>query len=117
MAILSGQVALPMAKLEKFQAAEWKARRWAWVDPTKDVNAKILAIENGFESRRGVISENGGDIEDTFQELAQDEELAESYGLKFGSTKEAHDEAQVILATSEAAEANATAAAKRKPAS
>lgn len=89
MAILSGQIALPMAKLEKFKAAEWKARRWAWVDPLKDINAKILAVENGFEARRDVISEGGGDIEDVFQSISEDEKLAESYKLKFGSEKEA----------------------------
>ncbi|MBT3840841.1 MAG: phage portal protein [Verrucomicrobia bacterium] len=34
--ILNGTINLPAAKLEKFNAPDWKPRRWAWVDPLKD---------------------------------------------------------------------------------
>jgi lambda family phage portal protein len=102
MAILSGQIALPMAKLEKFQAAEWKARRWGFVDPLKDINAKIIAINNGLESRRSVIAEGGGDVEDLFREISEDQNLADEYDLKFGSTKEEMDKADALIAVSDA---------------
>ena len=75
--------ALPAVKLEKFSAVEWKPRRWQWVDPLKDLNAKVLAIEKGLDSRRSAISEQGGDIEDVFADIAADDALADTYGLKF----------------------------------
>lgn len=89
MALLSGALkmpngsALPAAKLEKFNVPEWKPRRWAWVDPLKDLNAQVLAIEKGLTSRRHVISEQSGDIEDVFADIAADDALAETYGLDF----------------------------------
>lgn len=81
MAIISGQVDLPMAKFEKFHAAEWKPRRWPWVDPLKDITAKVLAIKNNLDSHRATISENGGDVEDVFTDRAADIALAEEKKL------------------------------------
>jgi hypothetical protein len=74
---------LPAAKLAKWNQPEWKPRRWDWVDPLKDLQASVLAVEKGFKSRRSIISEGGGDIEDVFGDLNADEELANEYGLDF----------------------------------
>lgn len=103
MALMSGKVPLPQRKEEKFNAPEWKPRRWSWVDPLKDVQASILEVDNGFTSRRQVIAEDGGDIEDTFQEISEDEALEEEYGIELGMNKEAAAEAAATSAASEAA--------------
>ena len=79
---------LPAAKLAKWNQPEWKPRRWDWVDPLKDLQASVLAVEKGFKSRRSIISEGGGDIEDTFQDINADEELADEYGLEFNESDE-----------------------------
>lgn len=81
MAMLSGAVALPFAKFAKFNAPKFKARRWAWVDPKKDIEAAVIAVENKFSSRRAFIDEQGGDVEDVFDDIAADEALAESKGI------------------------------------
>lgn len=73
---------LPAAKLEKFSEHTWQARRWAWVDPLKDVQANIEAVKAGLKSRRAVIAEQGDDIEDVWQQLAAEEALASSLGIK-----------------------------------
>lgn len=83
--LTSGATALPMSKLDKFKAATWQPRRWQWVDPLKDVNANIEAINNGLKSRRQVIAEMGNDIEDVFADLAAEEELADELGITLGS--------------------------------
>lgn len=83
--LLSGATVLPHAKLDKFNAASWQPRRWQWVDPLKDVNANIEAINNGLKSRRQVIAEMGNDIEDVFADLAAEEELADELGITLGS--------------------------------
>lgn len=75
--------ALPSGKFEKFSAAEWKPRRWPWVDPAKDIQANIESVNNGFSSRRRIIAEQGADVEDVFQEQAEDNKLAEGYDLEF----------------------------------
>ena len=38
-------------------------------------------MANGFKSRRGIISEAGGDIEDVLDEIAADEQLAAEKGV------------------------------------
>jgi len=83
MSLLSGAVNLPFTKFDKFNAHDWKARRWGYVNPLQDAEAQILLIEKGLKSRRQIIAENGGDIEDVFQEQAEDEKLEAAYGLEF----------------------------------
>lgn len=82
-ALLAGAVDLPAQKFDKFASVEWRPRRWTWVDPLKDTNANILAVQNGFKSRRAIIAEAGGDVEDTFAEIAADGELASAKGIAF----------------------------------
>ena len=43
---------------------EWRTPAWAWVDPVKDVQAKILEINNHLTSRDAVIHERGEDPEE-----------------------------------------------------
>lgn len=73
LAILSGALNLPMAKLPKFDAAVWQGRRWDWVDPEKDVNASILAINSRLTSRSRVIRQMGLDPEEVWAEIAAEE--------------------------------------------
>lgn len=73
-AILSGRLSLPMDKLAKFDAAVWQGRRWSWVDPVKDVEANVRAIENGLTSRARVIRDMGHDPEEIWGELAREKE-------------------------------------------
>jgi lambda family phage portal protein len=60
---------LPANKFDKFNSAVWQGRRWAWVDPTKDIEASVTAITNGLKSRGDVIREQGRDPEDVWIEL------------------------------------------------
>ena len=46
------------------------------------MNAQIKAVDNHFKSRRQVITESGGDIEDVLRDIKRDEELAESVGFE-----------------------------------
>ncbi len=93
MALIHGAIkmpngsALPLAKMAKFHAPNWKPRRWPWVDPKKDIEAAILAVNNGYKSRRQVIAEMGGDIETVDSEQAQDDALAEANGLEYPKDK------------------------------
>lgn len=74
-ALLRGQivnaadVTLPMSRLDRFQSHSWKPRRWDWVDPLKDTQANIQAIQNGLKSRRQIIVESGADPEEVWSQL------------------------------------------------
>jgi len=83
MALMSGAVILPFSKYNKFNVPAWTGRRWSWVKPLEEVKAYQEAVKSGFKSSTQVISENGGDIEELYQELKAEKELAAKYGLEF----------------------------------
>lgn len=72
---------LPVSKVEKFRAHKWQPRGWGWVDPLKDIKSSIEGIDAGLKTRAQVMAEQGSDLEDTFKQLAKEEELAKKYGL------------------------------------
>lgn len=118
-----GGPTLPAAKLDKWNQPEFKARRWDWVDPLKDLQAAVLAVEKGFKSRRQIISEDGGDVEDTFSDIAADEELADEYDLDFdkelsasmaANEQQATPDAPDDAAKSSESQAKAEAAAEKR---
>jgi lambda family phage portal protein len=82
--ILAGEINLPISKFDKFNVPFFQGRSWAWVDPKKDIEASAMAIQNGFTSRRQVVSENGGYILDVAKEQKADAELEKRYGLSWG---------------------------------
>jgi len=81
MAIMSGEVDLPLGKFDKFNRPVFKARRWALLDPLKEIQALKTAIALRVGTRRGFIEEQGGDIEDTYADAKADELLADDMEL------------------------------------
>lgn len=73
LAILAGELALPISKLSKFDAAVWQGRRWDWVDPEKDVDAGIKAMGAKLLSRRRFIQRMGLDPEEVWAEIEAEE--------------------------------------------
>lgn len=80
--VLNGVLPFDLGRLDKYRAVYWQARRWAWVDPQKEVDAAVTAIEQKLKSRTRVIAEGGEDIEDVFGEIAEEEKLAEKMKIK-----------------------------------
>lgn len=73
MAFLSGQLgSLPISKFAKYDCGQWQGRRWQWVDPRSDTQAKLLEINNGLASYSGYIRERGLDPEAVWRELESD---------------------------------------------
>lgn len=62
-------------------AVRWQPKRWSWIDPEKEAKAKQIALETKLTSRTRLAAENGEDIEEIFEELAADDELAKTYGV------------------------------------
>jgi lambda family phage portal protein len=76
-----GPSALPLAKREKFAQHLWMPRRWGWVDPLKDVQATVLAIQHNLSTTTDANARNGVDIEDVFATKRREKELAAQYGV------------------------------------
>ena len=91
MAILIGKVNLPMSKFAQFHKPYFRGKRWDWVDPEKDLQAKKLELELGLRPRASIIDEGTSelDLEETFTQLAYEEKLAKEKKLSFAMKAEA----------------------------
>jgi lambda family phage portal protein len=82
MALLSGMLVLPTRNPARYMAVRHRPRGWQWVDPEKEANGAVVAIENGLGTRTGFLAEKGEDLEDVFVTLAREKKLAEKYGIE-----------------------------------
>lgn len=89
MALLSAALVLDSRDPSRFCAGKWEPRGWMWVDPLKDVQATILGIGAGLTSRDAAISEQGGDVQEVFEALAEEKKLADEYELELTITAKA----------------------------
>lgn len=71
-----------IADYERLAEHTMQGRRWAWVDPLKDVNASKIAVENGWKTDKQIAAEYGGDIDDNLEEQARVKALRKDYGLE-----------------------------------
>jgi len=70
-------------KFNKFSSnVIFRGRGFAWVDPLKEINASVVAINNGLISMSDVAATYGRDVEDLFSQIQSDKEMADRYGLK-----------------------------------
>jgi len=93
MSLLSGAVNLPFAKIEKFKRVKFQPRGWQWVDPEKDMQAKILAMNSGLDTGADIAAEQGKDLEEIYEQLAREKDLRAAYKLEL-SQLEGKDEKQ-----------------------
>lgn len=103
----SGQP-LPASRYAKFNEVSWQGRRWDWVDPEKDLNASILAIKSGLKSRTEVVSEQGRDIAQVWQDLVREQDEAARLGVRIEDL-----DAAVVASVSAAVSAEEPAAPDR----
>lgn len=85
--IMSGAINLPLGKLYKFNRPRFKARRWGYIDPVKEMAAAREGLALRLTSRRQLIDEAGGEIEDVFQDNIEDAKLANDMGLTLEEAK------------------------------
>jgi len=73
--------ALPAAKFEKFRRVSFQPRRWAWVDPLKDMKANESAITQGLKSRSEIIRDMGRDPDEVWAEIKRENEQMQAMGI------------------------------------
>lgn len=70
---------------EYVRSVRWIARGWDWVDPLKDINAQVVALQNGLTSRDEILSERGGNFEDVLNQVKREQQMMDKAGLGFKS--------------------------------
>mgnify|MGYP003635987491 CR=1 FL=1 len=87
--VLNGTVRLPSSAFEKFKTPLWQGRRWAWVDPLKDMTTAKMSYEMGATSLSAIIRDLGRDPEDVWRERQRENELMKQYGVTPNETFDA----------------------------
>lgn len=78
---LSGQLYLDSRDWSLFLQVKFLPRGWAWIDPLKDINATVAAVDNGLASRGRELADQGEDFEEIAEELLEEQKLIEDLGL------------------------------------
>jgi lambda family phage portal protein len=66
---------------DRLKSPDFQPRGWAWVDPLKDIAARIMAIKFGLDTRSQTLSEGGQDFEDVVKRLAEEEAYIRKHGV------------------------------------
>jgi len=84
-AVLSGALEIPdfARSPARYRSVNWIPPRWDWVDPLKDIQAQVLAMEAGIVSRRKVVQATGYDVEEIDRENATDAARVAALGLHY----------------------------------
>lgn len=77
---LAGEITPQGAALSQYHAVRFVPPGWQWVDPLKEVNADVRAIEAGLKSRAEVVAARGRDIDELDEEMARDQGQANQGG-------------------------------------
>ncbi len=87
-ALMKGVIRLPrgdalrLLDFDRLKAHSFQGRRWAWVDPLKDLQAAKLGIDEGLISRSEVIREQGRDPDQVWEEIRREKELMSAKGVE-----------------------------------
>ena len=98
LAVLSGALNLPVyeADPERYRQVRWMYRGWSWVDPQKEIAAYKEAEMAGYTTKAEIIAENGGDIEEVFQQRRRELDLADELDLTFDTSNQAEAEPPAV---------------------
>jgi lambda family phage portal protein len=86
-AILSGKIegALMTQKDSIVLNTRWAGRGFPYVDPQKEVQSTLNAIDGGLTTRRRELEEKGLELEEVYDELAEEQEYQDEKGLVFAN--------------------------------
>lgn len=92
-AVLSGALNIPdyFDNPRKYQRIEWQPPGWDWVDPQKDVQAEILAMQHHLKARQDIIAKYGMDAEEVDKKIAQDKYREQDFKI---NNRDSSDENQ-----------------------
>lgn len=83
LAVMQGAViSIPASRFDKFaEATVFRARGFQWVDPLKEMNASVVGLQNGLLSMQDIANQQGRDVEEIFDQIQAEQEMAARYGL------------------------------------
>lgn len=109
-AVLNGDLEAPgfftnEAMRTEYLEIEVYAPAKPWIDPAKEANAAQIAIKNRLKTREAITSQQGDDWRDTFEQIAEERELAEELGVPL--PEDVETQVQMAAATAKKSSGNA----------
>lgn len=80
-ALLAGRIPTANYDLARITPAVYRPRRWTSVDPVKDVESDERRVALGVSSRQEIKGREGGDLWETWEQLREEAEYAETMDL------------------------------------
>lgn len=80
-AIVVNGRALRLEDFEMYFKPLWTPRRWPWIDPQAEARANQIMVQSGLRSLSQIIREMGGDPDETWKAIRQDNDKMEAYGI------------------------------------
>lgn len=74
---------------KRLSYVKWQPRGWQWVDPQKEANGNMLAVQMGVKSLTDVAAEQGKDYEEVIEQIQRDREYAEQHGVDLSAVWQA----------------------------
>ncbi|MEM8828777.1 MAG: phage portal protein [Cyanobacteria bacterium P01_G01_bin.19] len=83
MAVMVGVLNFPDYEIRKsrYCAVKWQYRGWSWIDPLKEVKARVESLINNMSTMTDHYSEQGLDFEESMRTIAREREFAKSLGI------------------------------------
>lgn len=87
MAIVSGKIPFSATEIDRLNAPQWHPRTWDWVDPLKDITARVESLNAGITSRTAICAEQGIDFEDLCEQIAKERAIMKKHGIELPEPK------------------------------
>lgn len=84
-ALLSGALKIRAKDYVAVKEPLFRGRGWAWVDPQKDIQANVTALENNLATHTDILAEQGIDFVEHLETIKAERELASEYGITLGT--------------------------------
>ena len=72
---------------DRMYACEWQPPGWEWVDPKKEIEASILAVNANLSTLSRELGKSGQDLHDTIAQRAREQQMIEDAGLQQTETE------------------------------
>jgi lambda family phage portal protein len=80
-ALLAGKIKMSMKDFEAIQNPKWIPRGWPYIDPTKDVAADVMRLQNRLATPSEILAEQGVDYPELLDRWEADAKLAAAKGI------------------------------------
>lgn len=92
MALTTQKLKLPSSMYERLLRVSWRPRTWSWVDPLKEAAAAEKYLKMRITTLAELAAERGQDIEDVFEQLQKEMQLAKDKGIDLSEYFASSDE-------------------------